>query len=117
MLKVKGINAHLRERITEIYKETKNVVSSAEKETGTFWTEKGVRHGCPLSPTLFNLYISDLNEEISKVREGGIVIDRYKIWTQIYADDVILVASGQKELEAMISRFVRYIKRKKGVGE
>ena len=54
-----------------------------------------------------------MNEEISKVREEGIVIGRYKIWTQIYADDVILVASGQKKLEAMISRFVRYIKRKK----
>ena len=64
----------------------------------------------PLSPILFNLYISDLNEEIRKVREGGIVIGRYKIWAQIYAD-VILVVSGQ-ELEAMISRFVRYIKKK-----
>ena len=41
MLKVKGINAHLRERIIEIYKGTKNVVSSVEKETETFWTEKG----------------------------------------------------------------------------
>ena len=73
MLKMKEINAHMRERIIEIYKETKNVVSSAEKETGTFWTEKAVRQECPLSPTLFNLYISDLNKEISKVKEGGIL--------------------------------------------
>ena len=43
MLKVKGIN--LRERIIEIYKGIKNVVSSVEKETETFWTEKGVSQG------------------------------------------------------------------------
>ena len=48
ILKVKGINAYLRERLIEIYKKTKNVVSSTEKETWTFWTEKEVRQVCPI---------------------------------------------------------------------
>lgn len=52
-----GISRELRERIADIYKETKNTIRIGKRESEVFWTEKGVRQGCPLSPTLFNIYI------------------------------------------------------------
>lgn len=41
-----------------------------------------------MSPTLFNVYIMDLEEKMRKEQTGGIVIGK-KIWTISYADDVL----------------------------
>jgi len=84
-----GIEDNLRRRIMETYKETKNVVKIRDKKTGEFWTEKGLRQGCPLSPNLFNLYIMDLEEGMEKGQAGGLVIGKEKFWTISYADDVV----------------------------
>ena len=84
-----------------------------EQKSEEFWTYKRVRQGCPLSPTLFNVYIADLEREMRKVNERGVRIGREKVWTITYADDIVLVATGQTELKEMIQRFRKYTKKKK----
>lgn len=46
-----------------------------------FWTTRGVRQGCPLSPTLYNIYMNDLEKEMRKGKEGGVEVGNKKIWT------------------------------------
>lgn len=75
--------------------------------------QKEVRQGCPLSPTLFNIYIADLERTMRQGQDGGVVIDRRKIWTLGYADDIVLMAETQEELELMIKRAKRFFDRKK----
>jgi len=58
------------DRVMDVYEETKCVVKIEEKTSNIFWTEKGVRQGCPLSPTLFNNYIADIEGELRKSRGG-----------------------------------------------
>ncbi|XP_014212658.1 golgin subfamily A member 6-like protein 22 [Copidosoma floridanum] len=65
------VSEKLRNRIMDISKETKHVVEVGEEESKEFWTEKGVRQGCPLSPTLFNVYLVDLEQELKKGQVGG----------------------------------------------
>lgn len=38
-----------KERIKEIYENTKHVVRDNRRVSESFWTEKGLRQGCPLS--------------------------------------------------------------------
>ncbi|KAM0724673.1 LINE-1 reverse transcriptase-like protein [Formica fusca] len=76
MMKKAGIGEHLRRRIMETYKETKNKVKVGNRRTEEFWTESGVRQGCPMSPTLFNMYIMDLEAEMRKEQTGGIVVGK-----------------------------------------
>lgn len=50
----------------ETYKETKNMVKMEDRKSEELWTRNGVRQGCPMSPTLFNVYMADLEEELKK---------------------------------------------------
>lgn len=55
-----------------MYKETKNEVITGEGITDSFTTYKGVRQGCPLSPTLFNIYTyRGFRGKMGKEKRGG----------------------------------------------
>ena len=61
----------------------------------------GVRQGCPLSPILFSLYISDLESQISCESTGFITI--LNISTLMFADDLALFADSPAGLQHSLS--------------
>ena len=73
-LEEKEISKKLRERIEEIYKETSNVVKIKGIMGERWWTRKGVRQGCLLSPTLFSVVIADLGRELGRNEIGRIKV-------------------------------------------
>lgn len=111
-LKKLGVSERLRTRIMETYKETINVVKVGKEVSKEFWTTRGVRQGCPMSPTLYNAFMNDLEEEMRNGREGGVMVGNKKIWTITYADDIVLLAYGEQELKSMLKRFKKYLKKK-----
>ena len=111
-LKEMGVKRNLRRRITEIYRETGNMVKIEEERTEEFWTTIGVRQRCPLSPTLFNAFLSDIEEDMSKVQKGGVVIGTEKVRTIVYADDTVLVATTEVGMKETLRRYKKYVERK-----
>lgn len=73
------IREGLVERVKEA-RETKNKRTGRETG-GSFWTARGIRKRCPLNATLFNIMISDLEEEMGKVKWGGIRLGGERIYT------------------------------------
>lgn len=61
----------LRERIAEIYGETRGRVRMGEEVSEEFLTNRGVRQGCPLSPILFNIIMADMEKMMKKRGVGG----------------------------------------------
>ena len=62
---------------------------------------KGVRLGCGLSPVLFNIYINKIIQEFKIVTKKGIQLNRNVVNTILYADDHILMATSEDELQTM----------------
>lgn len=108
----RGIEKEIIERVKEIYEETRCRVRIGEKLSTEFWVKRGVRQGCPLSPTLFNIYIADLEKKMREGQDGGLVVGNKKIWTLTYADDVVMMAETEEEMKGMMRRAKRYFEGK-----
>ena len=67
-----------------------------------FQIGKGVCQGCILSPFLFNLYVEYImwNARLDEA-QAGIKIARSNINSLRYADDTILMAESEEELESL----------------
>ena len=98
-----------------IYRETNYEVISEEDISERFKTENGVRQGCPISPTLCNLFLDDIDKEWEKRDAGGTVVRRLKFYTLKYADDITIVAENGGDLKRMLKimeKFIREVKMK-----
>ena len=84
---------HLISAITDIYRCTPFKI-----EENTFYTEKGLKQGCPLSPLLFAIFLSDLEKTLKNFQSGGVVIGREKIFSLAYADDLVLLSEREDDM-------------------
>lgn len=95
VLKKRGIPLHLIAAIQSLYKNTKIKINQNPPRS----INRGVRQGCPLSACLFNLYIDDAIRLWKNMIKGGIRIDGKILNTLLYADDQILIAKSEDELQ------------------
>lgn len=96
----------------EVYEETRSV-ARVEKIMGKgFWTERGIRQGCPLSPILFNLMIADLEEGLGKDEIEGIRLGSKEVKVLGYADDLVILAEDEEGMRWLLGRLERYLDKK-----
>ena len=98
-LRSKGINGNFLQLIQSIYNSTECAVKIGSKHTKFFKCSRGVRQGCPLSPTLFNIYINDLIDNLEKINPTPLTLQDKKISCLMYADDIIILSSSHKGLQ------------------
>jgi len=112
VMKEGGIEEELVEKVEEVLRETKSRVRIAWKVGKGFWMTRGVRQECPLSPMLFNLLIVDLEEEMRKIRWGGVRLGAERVYSLAYADDVVLLAEDQESMKSIMERMEIYLDKK-----
>jgi len=87
--------------VTKIYKKVKCVVRKGGEQFDFLSSDIGVKHGCPLSPTLFILCIDELEEMVQPfTNDEGInclVVAQDTILLLMYTYDVVLVAQTKEE--------------------
>ena len=72
--------------------------------TDFFSYRKGVRQGCPLSHTLFNLYVNNLlNDLIENGFDSVHLSDKLHITCLAYADDIILISKSALGLQNLLN--------------
>ncbi len=73
-----------------MYTESKCGVEINTKRTRYLSQECGVRQGCCLSPTLFNIYINELSLSLEQSAALGLTLHDSQIRCLLYADDLVL---------------------------
>lgn len=58
------------------------------------------------------MLIADMEEEMSKGWWGGIRVAGERIWTLSYADDIVILAENQEQMEEAMRTLRRYLGKK-----
>ncbi len=105
-----GIGGRTYDIIKDIYNGNKCCVKINDKRTDYFSQTKGVRQGCSLSPTLFNIYINELASALDKSSCPGLTLEGREIKCLLYADDLLLLSPHEEGLHQSLSILEKYSK-------
>lgn len=96
----------------------KQLYSNHRRKANTVggWTkwidcQVGVKQGCVLSPMLFAIFIRDMLEKAKQV--GGWKIDQDNLAGLLFADDVVLIATSEKELKDQLQEIQTFVREKR----
>ena len=98
-----GVDWRERRLIKELYMGQVVTVRTNEGETDLIEIGRGTRHGCPMSPVLFNLYDEAMIRESFDDLEEGIIIGGKFIKEIRFADDKGVLACTQEGLQKLVS--------------
>ena len=93
-----NISANLIAVIKSLYEEANSAVLYNGSTGDWFRTSVGVRQGCLLSPTLFNIFLERIMSDALEDHEGSISIGGRVITNLRFADDIDGLAGAGKEL-------------------
>ena len=96
-----GFNGHLLNAIKSLYSDILCSVKLNTFTTDWFEVTCGLKQGFSLSPMLFNLYINDLALTIDSLGKG-VEVDDTRVSVLLYADDIVLIAESEMDLQAML---------------
>lgn len=102
-LRKRNVSNKLIKAVKSIYRETNNCVISKNMKSEIFTTKEGVRQGGGLSPLLFITFMDDIIKEcklrLESMSIGYRKLQKEEITECAFADDVVLVANNEKNLQ------------------
>ena len=97
-----GVDGNMYFLLKSLYAKTEACVNLNNHNTAWFRTRSGVLQGDSLSPTLFSAFINDLTMGLKDLNLG-VQVKNTQIPILLYADDVVILANDQKEMQVMLN--------------
>jgi len=102
-----GVNGKMHRALQALYSQVKCAVKLNGHQTDWFTVKCGLKQGCLLSTLMFNMYVSNLSETLNKLNKGIEVNGQY-INHLLYADDLVLLAENETDLQLMLDLLSRW---------
>uniref|UniRef100_A0A3B3BLN8 Reverse transcriptase domain-containing protein n=2 Tax=Oryzias melastigma TaxID=30732 RepID=A0A3B3BLN8_ORYME len=98
-----GVRGALLRAVRSLYDRSRSLVRMAGSKSDLFPVHVGLRQGCPLSPVLFIVFM----DRISRRSQGpeGVWFGDHRISSLLFADDVVLLAPSNRDLQHVLERF------------
>ena len=103
VLSVYGLDNQLIQRVKSLHYNIKACVRVGGDLTDWFDITKGVRQGCVMSQSLFNLYMDSCINKLAE-DECGTRIGNTQVSCLMYADDAVLLAPDDINLQSIVTR-------------
>ncbi|KAK0155407.1 LINE-1 retrotransposable element ORF2 protein [Merluccius polli] len=100
VLREYGVSDPLIRAVRSLYDRCQSLVRIAGNKSDLFPVRVGLRQGCPLSPILFIIFMDRISRHVEGVRFGDL-----RIGSLLFADDVVLMASSDRDLQLSLDRF------------
>jgi hypothetical protein len=100
--------------VQALYADVPMSVTVPGLEGRVFQATQGLKQGCPLSPTLFSLYIADLEQRMltAASRSPGFdlheLVEGSPVPPVLYADDMVLLSTSARGLQAQLQELEAY---------
>ena len=98
-LKEIGVSGIFLRNIKALYSKTEYQIKLKNRVLEAISSNLGLKQGCPLSPLLFNIYISDLGSYLKDTTTSDPKLHDTHISHFLYADDLVLVATTKEGLQ------------------
>ena len=85
--------------ILALYESAKGQIRTQGRVSEIIQSTIGVKQGCPLSPTLFGLYIDEIAEYLKEKGGKGAQLRGTQIPLLLYADDILLISDSLEEMQ------------------
>ena len=107
-----NINGKFYDCLVNIYINDVACIKVGEHVTPAFLANQGVKQGCILSPTLFNIFLADFQPFVETAQCDPVVLrGNLKIGCLIWADDIVLLSQSKDGLQTMLRALNLYAKK------
>ena len=96
--------------IKNMYLQTQLTVRCNDNLTPFFSSDKGVRQGDSLSPTLFKVFVNDLPSALNNEKDS-LLFGSLKLKCLLYADDLVLFSTSKDGLQRSLNSLNDYCKK------
>ena len=103
-MRLYNINANLIQVIENLYNKATSAVYLNGDIGDWFRTTVGVRQGCLLSPTLFNIFLERIMTDALEDHQGTVSIGGRTITNLLFADGIDGLAGKEEELASLVDR-------------
>ena len=111
-LRLAGVTGRFLEILHSMYSNDKSTVKMENMLTPAFRCHTGVKQGCMLSPTLFNLYLSYLSEKLKAKNLNDVELNELPLSCMLYADDLVIFSKSKNGLQDYLDSLSEYCKEK-----
>ena len=92
-----------------MYENIKSKVKYDNRLSNDFTCLLGVRQGGCISPFLFSMYVSDLEEKLAGGGFKGVEVGMLKLLLLLYADDIVIFFRNCRRLTKRFTYFKRLL--------